>query len=279
MPSPFPGMDPYIESQLWEEFHASYINGIRDALVSALRPHYHAGVEKRVYLERRSEETARTFVADVAVFDATRPSSVDSGVADAEEIAIQPNTCTLPWPEEHRESYLVIRRPHEKEIITVIEFLSPTNKLRRANGREIYLEKRMELLETRTHFVEVDLLRGGERMPFSNPPKGDYFALVSRASRRPVADVYGWPLSHRLPTIPIPLAKGDPDTPLDLQAVFDVVFDRAGYDYALDYALDVSPSLTAQQITWVASCIADKSPTNPENTRWLGPAFQPPGDG
>jgi Protein of unknown function (DUF4058) len=213
-------------------------------------------------LEKRDlEETARTFIADVGIADSELKMNKQgqTGVAVATEAPVEANECVLPWPEEHREAYLVIRHPHVSEVITVIELLSPTNKLRRANGRDLYLEKRMELLQTRTHLVELDLLRGGERMPFSNPPEGDYFALISRAKRRPVAVVYGWPLAHQLPVIPIPLAIGDPDVDLDLQAVFDVVYDRAGYDYALDYGLDVSPSFSEAEKKWVAELLAKKT--------------------
>jgi len=254
MPSPFPGMDPFIESQKWEDFHTSFVTGIRDALVSRLRPKYVIGVEQRVYLERRElEEPARSFIADVGVAS----TQFDSPAAvSAVHVAREPKTCTLPWPEEHRESYLVIRRPHASEVITVIELLSPTNKRPGADGRQVYLEKRMELTQTRTHLVELDLLRGGERMPFSDPPDGDYFALVSRAGRRPVADVYGWPLSDRLPVIPIPLAAKDPDVPLDLQAVFDTVYDRAGYDYSINYEVDLMPEPTANESRWIAQTLS-----------------------
>lgn len=258
MPSPFPGMDPFIESQRWEGFHSSFVSGVRDVLVAKLRPRYEVDVEKRVYLERRDlEQTARTFVADVGIAGSDR-ETVLGRLAVATETEVEAHECILPWPEEHREAYLVVRRPHQSEVITVIELLSPTNKLRRANGRDLYLEKRMELLQTRTHLVELDLLRGGERMPFSGPPAGDYFALISRAKRRPVANVYGWPLAHRLPAIPIPLAHGDPDVELDLQAVFNGVYDRAGYDYAIDYNLDVSPAFSESEKKWAAGLLSNK---------------------
>ncbi len=258
MPSPFPGMDPFIESQRWEGFHTSFVSGIRDALVAKLRPRYEVDVELRVYLERRDlEQAARTFVADVGIAGTDRQTEL-GGVAVATETQIEANECVLPWPVEHREAYLVLRRPHTSEVITVIELLSPTNKLRRANGRDLYLEKRMELLQTRAHLVELDLLRGGERMPFSNPPDGDYFALISRVRGRPVAKVYGWPLAHRLPVIPIPLAHDDPDVSLDLQAIFNLVYDRAGYDYILDYGLDVSPPFSEFEKKWTAELLAKK---------------------
>lgn len=255
MPSPFPGMDPFIENQRWEGFHTSFMTGIRDALVVVLRPRYEVDVETRVYLETRDlEQASRSFIADAGIASTAREHDTPgaTGLAVATENLVESRECALPWPEEHREAHLVLRRPHASEVIAVIELLSPTNKLRRAKGRELYLENRMELLMTQAHFVELDLLRGGERMPFSNPPAGDYFALISRANRRPMASVYGWLLTHRLPVIPIPLAQGDPDVKLDLQAVFDGVYDRAGYDYSLDYGLDVLPVLSESERKWTA---------------------------
>src|SRR5207244_2356124 len=98
------------------------------------------------------------------------------------------------------------------------------------------LEKRDELLQSSSHLVELDLLRGGERLPTVEPlPAGDHYAFVSRAPARPKVAVYAWPLRHPLPAIPIPLAGGDPDAFLDLQAAFTSAYDRALYSYSLDY--------------------------------------------
>jgi hypothetical protein len=88
------------------------------------------------------------------------------------------------------------------------------------------------------------LLRGGERLPLRGPvPPGDGYAIISRAGRRPNAEVYAWPLDHPLPTIPIPLKAADADVPLDLQAAFSTVYDRAAYDLSLDYRASLSPPL------------------------------------
>lgn len=258
MPSIFPGMDPFIENQRWEGFHTRFITQTCDVLVEKLRPRYDVDVEMRVYLEQRDlGHHSRKFVADVGLID-SHPDAGPGGVSLVRESAIEPTECILPWPEEHREAYVVFRRPHHGEVITVLELLSPTNKRRQSNGREVYLAKRMELIQTRAHLVELDLLRGGDRMPFSNPPEGDYFALVSRVKRRPVASVYGWPLKHRMPVIPIPLADGEPDVELDLQAVFNTVFDRAGYDYNLDYGLDVAPPFSDAEKQWVTELLSNR---------------------
>ena len=205
MSSPFPGMDPFIEGQKWEDFHASFITAIRDALVPAVRPKYIVDVERRIYLER-----------------------------------IDPS-------EEHRETFITIRRGTPARVVTVIELLSPTNKRKGTEGRDQYLDKIHALLKTSVSLVELDLLRGGECPAVSDPPSGDYFAMVSKPKPRPLAEVYGWSLADPLPRILIPLSIEDPDVPLDLQAAFNLVYDRAGYDYAIDYKQPVVPPLSATE--------------------------------
>jgi Protein of unknown function (DUF4058) len=250
MPSPFPGMDPFIESQKWEDFHTSFMAAIRDAIVAAVRPKYIVEVERRIYLETHDPTTpVQSFIADTALMKTGRESALPSqesegGLAVLTESAVEVKSCTIPFVEEHRETFLTIRRGKPSEVVTVIEMLSPTNKRKGTDGRQLYTEKSSALLKTKTHLVELDLLRNGERTLVSEPPAGDYFAMISRAEQRPLVEVYGWRLLNRLPVIPIPLAGSDPDVKLDLQQAFTLVYDRAGYDYALDYQQPVTPALT-----------------------------------
>jgi hypothetical protein len=152
--------------------------------------------------------------------------------------------------EQKRETFLTIRRTGEKAVITVLELLSPDNKRRGAKGRRLYLRKRNLVLDSRTNLVELDLLRGGQRLPMCDPlPAAQYYALVSRAGHAE-ADVYAWNLGDPLPPVPIPLAAGDGDVLLDLQQVFTTVYDRAGYDYTLDYAGPVVPPLSDPDSAW-----------------------------
>lgn len=255
MASPFPGMDPFIESQKWEDFHTRLMTAIGDALVACVRPRYIVDVERRVYLETLDpDEPLRSIVADVGLMDRGE-GALGSGVAVATETTIEPVACVLPKTEERREVFLAIRRGDTREIVTVIELLSPSNKRPGRRGRDQYIEKRQSILESRTHLVEIDLVRGGRRMPATGVPAGDYLAVVSRSGRRPLADVYAWPLAHVLPPIPIPLTGDDPDVALELQQVFDLVYDRAGYDYSLDYTRSVEPSLGESQAEWAAGVL------------------------
>ena len=259
MPSPFPGMDPMIESQKWPDFHTNFITELQAAIVPRVRPNYVVEIERRVYVEKPVTDDPTNFIADVAVSSqaSSKPqttvatsSKTSNSIAIAEEVRIEPTLGTVSVGLEHREARLVLRRTVDSLVVTVIELLSPTNKRGSSNGRQIYLEKREELLQTRISLVELDLLRGGEPMPAGNRPAGDYSALVSRPYRLPTVEIYTWPLRHRLPVIPIPLSKGDPDVEINLQAIFNQVYDRAGYDYSINYQQPIEPPLSDEDQKW-----------------------------
>jgi hypothetical protein len=142
------------------------------------------------------------------------------------------------------QKFLTIRSRERRDVITVIEVLSPWNKSP-GDGFKEYLQKQSGYLRSMVHIVEIDLLRGGSRLPTIEPlPAGDYFAFVGRWDRRPNLDVYHWHLQNHLPRIPIPLKVGDADAALDLQAAFERTYENAGYDYALDYDAPLDPPLS-----------------------------------
>ncbi len=251
MPSPFPGMDPYLERQEWDDFHTRLNTAIADALSPALQPRYVVRVERRIYVEdpyRGVEELDHFRRADVAILVAGRArAKAENGGG----VGLAPVECELLMPEERRETYLVIRERKTMAIVTVVETLSPGNKRLGGDGRRAYLEKRAEVISSRSHLVELDLLRGGERLPMSTElPPGDYYAIVSRANRRPKANVYAWSVRMPLPGVPIPLKNADPDVMLDLQAVFTSVYDRARYDLTLDYSARLLPPLERPDASW-----------------------------
>ncbi|KAA1261719.1 hypothetical protein LF1_42740 [Rubripirellula obstinata] len=261
MPSRFPGMDPFIESQMWEDFHTDFIAAIRQMLVPSVRPKYFVEVERRIYLEAHDPETPfRNFIADAVVSkseNALKPSeSAGAGVAVLDEVAVEPKTCVIPYPDERRESFITIRGGSQRDIVTVIELLSPTNKRAGTDGRKKYVAKMEEILKTKVHYVEIDLLRDGQRTEVIERPPGDYFAIVSRSSQRPRVDVYGWPLFHTLPTIKIPLSGDDPDVDFNLQEVFNLVYDRAGYDYSIDYKQPLVPAMDEELSKRISKLLA-----------------------
>ena len=263
MPSVFPGMDPFIEGYEWEDFHINLITAIQSALVPGLRPDYAIRAEKRIYIEH-PYDNPRLIRPDLTIVrDPLRPpgSRQPAGLSAA---ILEPVERTLPGPVDIEETYLVIRHLESSEVITLIELLSPSNKRANAEGREEYLAKREEILRSKTNLVEIDLLRGGLRLPTVEPlPPGDFYAFVCRAKRRRIVDVYAWPLNHRLPTIPIPLATGDREVLLDLQVVFDTVYDRAGYDYAINYTHPIVPTLDESESAWASELLKTRQPSRP----------------
>lgn len=256
MPSPFPGMDPFLENQEWEDFHARLNTTISDALAPRVAPDYVVRVERRVYVESPGDDTALVGRSDVAVLW-TGESPGRAALATESATMLEPVERELPMPEQRRETYLVIRLRETMEVVTVLETLSPSNKRPGGDGRREYLEKRETVLQSRAHLVELDLLRGGLRLPTTMPlPPGDYYALVSRRQRRPIAAVYAWTLRDRLPTIPVPLKPGDADVPLDLQAAFAAVYDRARYDLSLNYHADLQPPLSSDTAQWILGLLS-----------------------
>ena len=142
-----------------------------------------------------------------------------------------------------RQPYLVIRTRRGETVVAVIELLSPWNK-KKDSGVAEYLAKRANVLKSSASLVELDLLRGGQRLPTTRPLQGgDYYAFITRPASRPQVDVYGWRLQDPLPTIPIPLAENDTEVHIDLQAAFTTTYDRAGYAYSLHYDSSHQPRL------------------------------------
>jgi hypothetical protein len=257
-------MDPFIESNDWEDFHANMITAIQSALVPLVRPDYSVRTERRIYIDHPSDAPS-AYRADIAVIHRDDPlatkevrqSTVNYESATYELVPVER---LLPGPVDVVENYLVIRHLGSGEVVTVIELLSPSNKRFGSEGRKAYLGKREEILSSRTNLVELDLLRGGARLPTVQPlPPGDYFAFVCRSKRRRVASVYAWPLEHRLPVIPIPLVSDAAEVALDLQHVFNDVYDRAGYDYSLKYETPLAVPLNEAHAQWALSLLEDKS--------------------
>ena len=145
-------------------------------------------------------------------------------------------------------SYLEIRDRDNNELVTVVELLSPSNKYA-GPDREQYLGKARQLQRSWVHFVEIDLLRGGPRMPWLDMPACDYCIVVSRFERRPKAGFWPIHLRDRLPEIPIPLRRGDADARLDLRQVLHRIYDAAGYAYYI-YSGPPEPPLSPEDADW-----------------------------
>lgn len=272
MSSPFPGMDPFIEGQRWWQFHGAFIHAIQEALIPQLVPRYIAVVEERVYLEWFPEPPEELVIApirhrepDVAVIETQPSGAVAVATQAVTEILIDPERAKgatevelmEPTSEAYRERFVEIRVRETGELVTVIELLSPSNKRKGSVGWHEYLTKRHEVLFSRVHLVELDLLRGGERMPLrKGEPKGDYRALLSRWEWRPKALIWHWQLRDLMPTIPIPLKGKEEWVKLDLQGVFNTVYERGGYRYLLNYRRPIEPPLSDEDKAWLGEVLA-----------------------
>jgi len=225
-------MDPRIEEQLWHDFHPNMMVSIQSWLMPQLLPKYAAQIEERIYVEHTEPVPARqVFRPDIVIHteakDESRTQSARAAIAE-------PTILTLPMPTEQRERYIAIVSLPNRELVTVIELLSPANKRVGADGRHEYLRKREQILQSAVHLVEIDLLLKRERLPTVEPlPEGDYYAFVSRSEYRPAVEVYHWRRDEPMPTIPIPLLRKDGEVYLDLQAVYEQTYERARYEARL----------------------------------------------
>jgi hypothetical protein len=248
MPTPFPGMDPYLErASLWPNVHASLIIALRDVLALLLRPRYYVSVEERT-VRLGGDDLLLATRPDVAVARPPHGSSEIALPASAETGGVV--TVEVPLPDELREVYLEIRSVSEDRVVTAIEVLSPANKIW-GEGRRQYEQKRPMMPGTPTHLVEVDLLRGGEPMPTRGyTGRSDYRTLVSRAERRPRADLLPFSVRQPIPAFRLPLATGDAEPEVDLNYILHALYDRAGYDMRIDYRAEAEPPLEGEDAAW-----------------------------
>jgi hypothetical protein len=247
MPNPFPGMDPYLEGDLWTTVHTDLCAEIARQLSPKLRPKYVALSTRRVILAPpdETEAPAPQRFPDVAVLSSRPPGSF-AGAALASEPLILPADFPEPIPHVSVE----IRDVAERRLVTCIEVLSPTNK--RGPGREEYAGKRFQVLSGSAHLVEIDLLRAGSRFPTGQPlPAVPYFVFVSRAERRREVEVWPVALEQPLPAVKVPLLAGDADVPLDLQQALGTVYEIIGYDGLIDYRQPPPGPLTPPEAAWV----------------------------
>lgn len=250
MSSPFPGMDPYLEHpSLWPDIHNSLISAIRDELSPQVAPNYYVGLERRAYLFKPDDIV---FVGrpDVSIVQPRRQPAIPemAALVVAEPPAIY--EVDLPMAEEVSESFLEIRDVKTGRLITLMELLSPVNKVS-DEGREQYIRKRADVLRTWTSLVEIDLLRAGRPMPVVGAEvTSGYRILISPGWRRPHARLHAFSLRQPIPEITIPLQKGEDEPTLALNDVLHSLYNRARFDLRLDYTQPPVPPLTDEDAAW-----------------------------
>lgn len=262
MPSPFPGMDPYLESPIfWSSFHTRLLVAIADALAPQLRPKYYIDVETRTYQdqdETRDELLVGIPDATVLAVNASKQKSEKQQIELAATLTQKrPQFIALPMPVTIKERYLEVRELGSDIVIAVIEVLSPKNK-QKGKGRTTYERKRGRVLGSMTHLIEIDLLRGNTPMAMLGEVQPtDYRIIVSRSSQRPQAELYSFNLQDQIPSFPLPLKPEDRESRIELQAIVDGVCERADYYERIDYRQPVPPpALSDANKQWVDALLA-----------------------
>ena len=254
MPSPFPGMDPYIEyRQRWADFHHELIGSFRAALNRVLPEDYFATIDERLKLLSGGERSETAALPDVSVVHDPDAPGGNRRPAGSAVATLDPHVLpqSVGWLDEPKESFIEIFHLPDENLVTSVEILPPSNK--REPGRSEFIYKRQNLLSRLVNLVEVDLLLGGERLPLLKPlPTGDYYTFVTRTGSSDKCEVYAWDVRQALPTIPIPLQEGDGDVPLDLAAVFAEVYERGRYRRQVDYGGGPPPFLREADRPWAA---------------------------
>jgi hypothetical protein len=259
-PSPFPGMDPWLEP-MWGPVHHEYISHVRRQLAAQLPDDLYAQVEADVYVVDR-DVRGRLVRPDAAAFSTGAPAKVAenggtaAAVAEPIRVRVRRPVVTL--------THVAIREPRNGDrLVTAVELFSPTNK-NDPRDRQAYLDKRDAYLTGGANVVEIDLLRGGQDlMELAEddlpPATGTRYQACVRLANPEIGDkaeYYPMPLRDRLPRIGVPLRAGDADVVLDLQQPITDVYATGRYDLQIDYAEKLTPPLPGEDAAWAAERIA-----------------------
>jgi hypothetical protein len=269
MPSPFPGMDPYLEDPVrWPDVHQRLITYIADAIQAQVRPRYHARMGERVYILQPPHAMYPDVVPTQHPIREPALAEVATQTAEAAAIdeELEPVVLTLA-PVEHREPFVEIVHAASDEVVAVMEVLSPANKAP-GEGHRLYCRKQQEILDSSAHLIEIDLLAEGlltiapSEEGIASLPPYRYLVSAKRAPDRYRFEVYPIPLQRRLPRVRVPLREPDPDVKLNLQAVFTQCYENGGYADLVDYRQPPAAALSPEEAAWVDGLLQGKGLRN-----------------
>lgn len=249
MKSPFPGMDPFLEEPSeWGDVHSRLITTIGEYLGDALAPDFFARIEQRVYITEPDGSDQQQLIPDLAILTGRNPRAAAGNVG----VLTEPTMITMWFEPEVHERFIEVRAVQSREVVAIIEIVSPSNKTRGLQTYDAFQQKRDLVSASVVHWVEIDLLRAGER-PTTVAGKSDYCALLKRGNERIQMSAWYFDLRDALPTIAVPLRPPFPDVPLNLQAVFDTMYARAHYADSVDYQRPFpAPRLRPADAIWAA---------------------------
>ena len=269
MKSPFPGMDPFMELR-WQHLHTSLTTYMCDQLQGQLPGDLLAQTNERVVMELAEEVGVREALGsarpDVGVLETTSGTGV-TGLATIRRADAAPSGVLIQefdYPET--EPYIeIVDAQTRTRIITIIELISPTNKLP-GKGRESYLAKQESTLRAKINLVEIDLTREGERaaiMPWCRElplPSPAFLAGVRRQFEllQPRLEYHALPMEKPLKPIAIPLRPTDADVVLDLQPLVEQAYERGRYDLT-DYKTRLRPPLSYAEQAFLEQRLQQRS--------------------
>ena len=223
MPSPLPGMDPYLEdAALWSAFHHLFVTCIYQILAPGLTDRYRACLLRRSY-----------------------------NVGEPPEASVE---------EIRHEDFVEVRQCDDGRLVTLIDVVSPANKTT-APGRAAYLATRGEAHAAGASLVEIDVvLQGTPTLEYSRDglPAWDYAVTVTRSTKADRYEIYTATLQKRLPRFRVPLAVDDRDTVLDTHTAFTRCYDQGGFAAKIDYKREPHVPLDEEDRRWLDSVLVQQ---------------------
>lgn len=243
-------MDPYLEHpSLWPDVHNRLLAAIADDLAPRVAPAYYVALERRTYL-LKPDDLVLVGRADIAVVHAQAALALQASVASSGVLQVD-----VPMSDEVSENYLEVREVKTGALITIVELLSPANKLNK-QGREEYERKRGSVFRSWTSLVEIDLLRAGQPMAVIGPPVDTHYRiLVSRGQERPHASLVAFSVRQPIPAFALPLLPGEEEPQVELNRIFHDLYRRARFDLRLDYSQPPVPPLHADDAVWARTLL------------------------
>ena len=271
MPSPFPGMDPYLEDPTgWGGVHLALIVAIQAELNRVLPAGFVAKIDEYVWVRDTDEDRSLLGKPDAFVPQARRPGR--GGTAVARPVTAPTVRGSLPNSRKRKNRVVQVVTARGHSVLTAVEVLSPSNK-DSGEDRDLYVQKRRGYLAS-VNLVEIDLLRSGNRLPMGRPtpPTSDYYVFSCRKDEYPATAVWAFTVRDELPVIPIPISAEYPDAPLDLLAALDRVYDEGRYAESVEYDSPPTPPLRPTDAVWAAEFLKKPAKKKKKSGPPPGPA-------
>ncbi len=249
--SPFPGMDPYLEGNLWPDVHHQLASVIVELIAPQIAPNYVARVDAYTVEDRRPAAGLNIIYPDVAVLyknELKEPTETyERSISEISKPSYE-----IPAVFRIKIPFVEIRDRASNKLITAIEILSPVNK--RRPGLDEYLQKRQDLHKAGVHLLEIDLLRRGKRV-IQPAPKTHYLFDLWRAKSDHIS-VWTNLVQENLPVLPVPLANDDPDARLPIKTALDKIYERGLYNLSIDYTqAPPAPKFSAEEQQWMQALL------------------------